>query len=129
MESSEEKYIERIKEIEIKLNEPKMKSKVDKILKELSTELDCVVKFNFNVHPEIEEYEEHVNGEAFIIPRNVTPMRLGDFIDHLAQEDRDFKMYIDPLYMKEGVNEINDVLTTTVNDAIIVVPITTKKQV
>lgn len=123
MESSDEKYVQRMQDVQEKLSEPAMKKKVNGMLSELSKELNCQVEFFFNVHPEIEEYEIH----DIIIPRENVPMKLGDFIDHISQEDREFKMYIDPIYMKKGVNEINDVLTTTIKDSIIVVPVTTKK--
>lgn len=127
MESSEEDYKQRILEIQRKLREPKMKERVDKFLLTMSKELNCEVELFFNAYPEVEDYEEYMDSEDFIVPREVVTMKLGDFIDHISQEDRDFKMYIDPIYMKKGINEINDVLLTTVKDCVIVVPITTKK--
>lgn len=127
MESSEEKYSERIQQIQNQLNQPKMKKKVEEMLKELSRELNCHTEFNFNVYPEADDYQEHMASDEFVIPRGVVHMKLGDFIDHISKEDRDYNLYIDPLYMNKGVNEINDVLTTTVNNAVIIIPITTKK--
>lgn len=127
MESSEEDYKKRMLEIQRKLQEPKLKKKVDSFLLSMSKELKCEVELFFNAYPEVDDYEEYMDSEDFIVPREVVTMKLGDFIDHISQEDREFKMYIDPIYMKHGVNEINDVLLTTVKDCVIVVPITTKK--
>jgi radical SAM superfamily enzyme YgiQ (UPF0313 family) len=127
MESSQENYKRRMEEIDRKLKEPKISKKVDTFLEKISIELGCDVELSFNVHPEVEEYENYMESEDFIIPREIETMKLGEFVDHLSQEDREFKVYIDPIYMKQGVNEVNNVLMTTVKDSVIVVPITIKK--
>jgi hypothetical protein len=127
MESSEEKYIQRMKEIQAKLKEPNITKKVDMMLRELAKELKCEVEFYFNAYPEVEDYEEHMESEDFIEPRNVVTMTLKDFVEHINKEKGEFKVLIDPMYLKPGLNEINDVLTTTVNDNVIIVPIRIKK--
>lgn len=130
MESnSEENYIERMKEVNRRLNEEKLKKKVDKFLREMTDELNCEVEINFNVYPEVEEYEKHMESEDFVIPKyEIAPMRLGDFAAHLTKEDLDFEVFIDPIYLKKGLNEINDVLTTTIDNKIIIVPVSHKNK-
>ncbi len=127
MESSEERYIQKMQEIQAKLKEPKISKKIDKMLNELAKDLKCEVEFYFNAYPEVEDYEEHMDSEEFIEPRNVVAMTLKDFVEHIDKESGDFKVLIDPMYLKSGLNEINDVLTTTIKDNVIIVPITTKK--
>ena len=127
MESSEEHYKDRMVEIQRRINEPKNKKKIDTFLEKMSVELGCEVELSFNAYPEVDDYDEYMGTEDFIIPRETITMKLGEFIDHITKESREYKMYIDPIYMKQGVNEINDVLITTVKDSVIVVPITTTK--
>ena len=48
--------------------------------------------------------------------------RLKDFISMLEDEDGDLKLSFDPIYLKKGINNINNMLITTIGDKIIIVP-------
>lgn len=128
--NSEDKYKERMIEVNRRLDEPKLKKKVDDFLRDMTKELNCEVEINFNVYPEAEEYEEYMDSDEFRIPTyTLPPMKLGDFVNHLTKEDFDYEVFIDPIYLKQGLNEVNDVLTTTVDRKIIIVPISHKNKI
>lgn len=127
MANHEEEYSRRMQQIDEGLREPKISKKIDALLSELSQKFGCDFKLMYDFFPEAEEYGEFIDSKKIEIPRDVPTMTLGEFISHISNEDNEFKVYIDPLYMRKGVNEINDVLTTTVDDAVIVVPISHNK--
>lgn len=54
-------------------------------------------------------------------------MTLGDFIDFIKVEDRNLDFAIDPIHLKRGINGIVNVLVTTVDDKVIIVPLTSKE--
>jgi hypothetical protein len=49
-------------------------------------------------------------------------MKLSEFRKFLSEEDPDLKICIDPIYLKEGINEIGNVLLTTYDNKVIIVP-------
>lgn len=125
----EEEYFRRMKEIDGKLREPKKSKEIDEFLLKLSKEFGCDFRLMYDFYPESEHYEERMKEESFIPPRDAPTMTLGEFIKHIDSEDNDFKVFIDPLYMHEGLNEINNVLMTVVeNDNVIIVPISHNKK-
>lgn len=125
-ENRDEKYIKRVAEVNAKLNDPKIKKKIDTFINSMVKMLDCDVEVLFDVYPEVEEYDEYMESEDFKIPSEMTTMNLGEFINHIKSEDFNYNVYIDPVYLKKGLNEINDVLTTTVDNNMIIVPISHK---
>ncbi len=119
----------KFEEVNKKLNNPKISKKVDDYLKKISALVDCNVELNFSISPHGEDYSEIQDSEDYIIPEETT-MTLIEFIDHIVgkETDNDLKIYIDPIYLKKGVNEIVDLLITTLDDRIILVPISNNKQ-
>lgn len=129
MENSEEEYKKRMAEVNKKLKDPKIKKRVDKFIDIMTKDLNCDVEIIFNVYPEVDDYEDHMETEDFQLPSPEIPtMKLGDLIDHINDEDYNFNVYIDPLYLRKGLNELNDILTTTVDRNMIIVPISNKKK-
>lgn len=49
-------------------------------------------------------------------------MKLSEFKQFLSEEDPELKICIDPIYLKQGINEIGNVLLTTYNNKVIIVP-------
>lgn len=129
MRNHEEEYSRRIKEIHNGLQEPKIRKKIDKLLTELNLLFNCDFTLMYDFFPEAEEYKEFINeNKVSLPPRDVPTMTLGEFVSHISKEDDQFKIYIDPIYLRKGLNEINDVLTTTVDNKIIVVPVSHDKK-
>jgi hypothetical protein len=49
-------------------------------------------------------------------------LKLGEFINFISEEDLNNNLVIDPLYLKGGLNLITNVLITTIDDCIVIVP-------
>jgi hypothetical protein len=127
MEDAEEYYRQKYEEVQEKLNDPEINRKVENHLKKISKLVDCGVELNFVVMPHVENYEEIQDSDDYEIPDQPT-MKLRDFITHLQSESGDMDVYVDPIYLKKGVNQIIDILiTTTDSKKMIVVPISNKK--
>lgn len=125
MDEAEEYYERKYSEMEKKLSDPKVSDKIDGYLRKISKLVDCAVEINFIIIPHVEKYEEVQDSEDYEIPEFPT-MKLRDFISHLQKEDGDMDVYVDPIYLKKGVNQIIDILITTQENKMIVVPIANK---
>jgi hypothetical protein len=125
-DNQEERYKKRVEELNKKLLEPKIKKKIDNFLYKMTDELNCDVEILFNVYPEVDEYADYMDSEDFEVPTQIPTMKLKDFVNHINKENMDYNVFIDPIYLKKGLNEINDVLTTTLDDNMIIVPISDK---
>jgi hypothetical protein len=122
-------YKRRYEEVNKKISDPAISSKIDKYLQKIAKLVDCDVELNFTIVPHIDDYSEFQESENFAIPEYST-MKLDDFINHLQKEhDKNFDVYFDPIYLKAGVNEIVDVLMTTIDKKVIIVPISNNKKI
>jgi hypothetical protein len=126
--SQKEEFEKIMREIEQKLkNNPKLKEEIQNsvanIEKILGYEVDVSVIYNRGVS----DYEQELEGYNLDIDDDVDEeIKLKDFIKFIEDEDSDYKVMIDPLYMKKGVNKITNVLVTTVDDYVIIVPKTSE---
>ena len=127
MDEAEEYYERKYNEMEKKLSDPKVSDKIDGYLRKISKLVDCAVEINFIIIPHVEKYEEIQGSDDYEIPEFPT-MKLRDFIKHLQKEDGDMDVYVDPIYLKKGVNQIIDILITTDENKMIVVPIANKSK-
>lgn len=125
-DNQEERYRKRVEELNKKLQDVKIKKKIDNFLLKMTQELNCDVEILFNVYPEVDEYGDYMDSEEFEIPTEIPTMKLKDFVNHINKEDMNYNVFIDPIYLKKGLNEINDVLTTTLDNNMIIVPISDK---
>jgi len=129
MANHEEQYSRKIQEIENGLQRPEIKKKIDKLINELNELFGCDFTLMYDFFPEAEEYGNLIDQNKINVPkRDVDTMTLGELISHISKEDKNYRVFIDPIYLKKGVNEINDVLTTTINNDVIVVPISHNKE-
>lgn len=120
----EEEYLRRVKEINEKLKEPKISEEIDMFLIKLNKKFKCDFRLMYEVFPESDDYEQRLEAGQLELPRDYPTMTLGAFLNHINTEDHDINIYLDPLYMREGVNAINNVLTTTIgDDAMIIAPV------
>jgi hypothetical protein len=126
MDEAEEYYERKYREMEVKLSDDKILAKIDGHLKKISKLVDCGVEINFIIMPHVENYEEIQERDDYEIPEFPT-MKLKHFIEHLKKEDGEMDVYVDPIYLKKGVNAIVDVLITTTEEKMIIVPIAIKK--
>lgn len=126
---NEDDYKKRYDEVNSRLSDPKISKKIDDYLKKIATLADCDVELNFQILPHMDDYSEKQESEDYTIPEYPT-MKLSEFINHMNKEkDGEFDVYVDPIYLKSGVNEIIDVLLTTLDRKIIIVPISNNKKV
>ena len=124
----EEEYLRRVKEVDERLKEPKLSKAVNEFLYSLSQELNADFTLMYEVFPESDHLQERLEAGDLEAPRDYPTMTLGAFLKHLDTEDHNIKVYIDPLYMSEGVNPIHNLLTTTAGeDAMIIAPVSHNK--
>lgn len=129
MLGDEEDYKRRFEELNKKLNDEKVSEAIDECLRKISEMTNCDVELKFNVLPFKEDYSERQESEDYKMPDYPT-MQLSQLVTHLNDKhNQEFDVYIDPIYLKEGVNEIVDVLMTTIDRKVIIVPISNKKEV
>jgi hypothetical protein len=126
----EKEYQRRVEEINEGLAQQEMKKRIDSFLSDLVKEFKCDFRLSYEVFPEADDYGSKIDDEEILIPRDLPTMTLKDFIDHINKEDLQLPIYIDPIYMKEGVNEVNDVLTTVVADGkMVIIPVSHNKRI
>lgn len=124
----EEEYRKRLEEVYSRITDKKISKKIDTYLRKISELTDCNVELNFSIIPELDKYQEIRDEDTYHIPEAPT-MKLGTFVDHLNKEaDGELGIYIDPIYLKSGVNEIIDIIITTVDEKMILVPMSNKNQ-
>lgn len=124
----ENEYLRRVKEIDEKLNEPKISKEINDFLKKLNKTYKADFQLVFEVFPESDDYEARLAANKIEAPRDYPTMTLGEFIKHINTEDHDMKVYLDPLYLTDGVNAIQNILTTTTGEeTMIIAPISHKQ--
>ena len=124
-------YIDRIK---TKLNEnPELSNKINLYKDELSKIFEIDVDITLIFDDDVESYKSvfdgyEVNDEVeYDINTNNTTMVLSEFTNMLNDEDKNLNLSFDPIYLKKGINNIEDILITTYNDNIIIVPVRKKE--
>lgn len=118
-----EEFDKIMKEIEEKLtNNPELKAEIQNsvanIERILGYEIDVSVIYNKGV----DEYQEIMDGYDLDDDDSEEEMKLSEFISFIQDEELDNKVMIDPLYLKNGLNYITNILVTTIDDSIIIVP-------
>lgn len=120
-----ENHIEKkLKEIDKKLkNNPHLIEKINNhifsIEEILGTNIQISVLFIDDFTDHFEEVKNTLFIENEILDDTIT---LNEFLNFFKGEDGDSKVLFDPVYLKKGLNEIKNVLVTTLDDKLIIVP-------
>lgn len=127
MENEFDKFLENLKN---RLdNNPDIKEKIqdhiDALEELFEADVDVNIVYNSNVNEYREIYDAYKG--KIVEPDDESIMILEDFLGMLNNEEKHLKLSFDPLYLKEGINNVNNMLITTYDDNIIIVP-TIKKE-
>lgn len=129
--NSNERFIKKLQAINDKLEKnPDLKIEIDKCVSKIEEILENQVDFYVVDTVELEEYEDILDtyDEDEIYSHNDDALNLAEFIDLIKYEEQEYKISIDPIYLKEGLNDITNVLVTTYEDKMIIVPKTNKDE-
>ena len=125
-EEEMDKFLKKIKD---KFDDnPELKDEVEDIVVRLNeifeSDVDLNIKFDLNV----EGYKEEIikYDESEFTPANEGTMTVSEMVNVLENEE-DLYLSIDPISLKNGVNDIHDVLVTSFNNKVIIVPVIEKK--
>jgi hypothetical protein len=126
--SNDEKELKKlIKKINKKMENPAIKKKVNDAISVIEQIFESEIDINIVYPLGVEDYKKVV--ESYdekellkVLPNTV--ISLGEFKTILDREaDKNLKLTIDPIYLtNKGINEIYDVIITTLDDKIILVP-------
>lgn len=123
MSKEEDEFNRIVKEIETKLeNNPKLKRELEKNIENIETILGYQVDVTVIYMEGVKEYEEELNGYNLNFDNENKAISLSEFVNYINEEDDELELCIDPIYLKKGVNKITNVLVTTINDCVIIVP-------
>lgn len=123
--SDDDKLKELVEKLNKKLKDPEIKKEVtdaiEKIEEIFETEIDISIIFNETVNDYKELFSEY---DLDDVPDLDDVLTLGHLKTVLDEEtDDELKIGIDPIYLKEkGINNISDLIITTFEDKIILVP-------
>ncbi|MFW5847643.1 MAG: hypothetical protein ACOCVF_01810 [bacterium] len=111
-------------EILKKLSDPKVAQKFQRLQDEMYDLIGYPIEVNFvyarGVEDYMERYEELLQDDSFEFDDSAITVE--EFIQFLSNEDKSKKIYIDPIYLKKGVNEINNLIVLDNNDVVLIVP-------
>lgn len=114
-------------------NDPELRKEIELNVSRLSEIFETDVNINLTYYPNAENYKEVFGkydekyDDVTIKPDLESTMTLDNLKGMLDDEEDDLYLCIDPIYIKDGINDINDMLITTVKDRIILIP-TVKKE-
>ena len=118
----------KLKEIEEKLiKNPDLRVEIKELVNRIEEIFDTAVEINIVSNQSVDEYLGLFN-EYDTNELDYHAMSLGDFIDYISKEDKTLNLSIDPLYLKDGINEINNVILTTIDDKVVIVPMINKEE-
>lgn len=112
-----------LKEIQEKLEaHPELREEIKELVNRIEEIFETNVEINIVANEDVDGYLEVFN-EYSKENLEYDAMTLNQLIDYLNTEEGDLKVSIDPLYLKEGINEINNVILTTLGDKVVIVPL------
>lgn len=115
---SEDERNEHFKKVKHKLKNKKIKDELEKHIMKIQNIFECDI--NISLVFDKEDYPAKLHEREMFNVDN--KMYLSDLIDTLNSEDKSLVVNIDPIYLKEGVNELKNVLLTSIDDKLIIVP-------
>ena len=114
-EDERNKHFQMIKH---KLKNKSVKNNLEKHISAIQKIFECPISISL-VFDNDDKYTNEVT-ERKVYGEN--KMYLEDFIKFLNSEDKSLHVNIDPIYLKDGINEIKNVLLTSMDDKLIIVP-------
>lgn len=135
-EENEEEFNKFLDRIRDKLvDNPELNDEIEDNIARLSEIFETDVNINLEYYPNVENYRETFKkynvddiDKSSIQPDLESVMTLTDLKVMLDEEEEELKLCIDPIYIKDGINDINDMLVTTLNDRIILIPTVKSKK-
>lgn len=117
-EWSEEEKNKHLDKIKHKLKNKKIKNELENHMDKIQKIFECPISVSLVFGGE--DYSENVDERDEFLSSKKMPLE--DFVNFLNTEDKSLYVNIDPIYLKDGVNEISNVLLTTLDDKLIIVP-------
>jgi len=114
-EDERNKHFQMIKH---KLKSKPIKDKLEKHISAIQKIFECPISISLVFDNDDKYTSEVTDREVFGKKR----MELSHFIDFLNSEDKSLYVNIDPIYLKDGINEIENILLTSIEDKLIIVP-------
>lgn len=115
-----DKYLEKI---EKKLNDnPELRTEIRAMHDKLEEIFETPIEITLVDNTLINDYE---NRYSMFVDTSIDDdtFTVREFIEYISEElDSNMKVAIDPCYLHEGINEINNLLLTTYDDNVIIVP-------
>ena len=125
MEKKDKKYEELVAAIDEKMADPLLKKKVEDAVATIEeifeAQIDISLVYSIGLEEYKEVYEKYEEGELSKEPEKEV-MNVKEFISCLEREPEDYKIVMDGIYLEKGLNEINNLYITTLDNKIIVVP-------
>jgi len=119
-------FNEKIRILQKKLRDPKISKQMDTLAEELGKTIDGEVSINITImehSTELDRYEELYEGyKNYDFEDYEKTMTLDKFINFIDLDNKELKLFIDPLHLKKGLNRINNVIALEHEDKLIIVP-------
>lgn len=117
-EWSDEERNEHLSMIKNKLKNKKIKDKLEDHISKIQEIFECPIKISLMFDDE--DYSNDINDrEEF---ESSKKLYLDEFMEFLESEDKSLVVHIDPLYLKDGINEISNILLTSIDEKLIIIP-------
>ena len=117
-EWTEDERNEHFQMIKHKLKSKTIKNKLETHISAIQKIFECPISISLVFDNDDKYTSEVTNREVFGKKR----MLLSDFIEFLNSEDKSLYVNIDPIYLNNGINEIKNILLTSIDDKLIIVP-------
>lgn len=120
-------YDKILKEIEEKLEKnpqlkEEMKNNISRIEDILGHQIEISIIYAKGMEDWMGKFEQYSKDDVMPDLDLSEAMTLGEFISFIKDEEHDLKVSIDPIYLDKGINVVSNVLTTSIDDKVIIVP-------
>ena len=114
-ENERNKHFQMIKH---KLKNKLVKDNLEKHISAIQKIFECPISISLVFDNDDKYTNEVTEREVF----GDKKMYLEDFVNFLNSEDKSLHVSIDPIYLKDGINNIKNILLTSMDDKLIIVP-------
>lgn len=103
-------------------NNPEKRAQMEAAVQKIEDILGYPVDISVIMYDELLDYEEGLGNMEIELNDINDGITLGEFINYIKSERQEYKIVFDPLYLEKGLNTIENVLVTTIDDKVIIVP-------